>query len=147
LPAKQGRHGVNIWDVRRDDKRRHRKPGFPLEPHLPNERAYKAMCEIIHNPAAGGMVSEWQYGVIAMLILCTLSGGGVGKRYPQIPRRIDPFDMNGLCCCFFDLRVLCASACKKWTHAEAQRTRRSKINKFEQIALARHFSECLDDAR
>jgi hypothetical protein len=68
LPAKQGRHGVNIWDVRRDDKRRHRKPGFPLEPHLPNERAYKAMCEIIHNPAAGGMVSEWQYGVIAMLI-------------------------------------------------------------------------------
>jgi hypothetical protein len=26
----------------------------------------------------------------------------------------------------------------KWTHAEAQRTRRDKINKFEQIALPRH---------
>ena len=40
-----------------------------------------------------------------------------------------------------DIRVLCASACKKWTHAEAQRTRRSKINKFAQIALPRHHSK------
>jgi hypothetical protein len=34
----------------------------------------------------------------------------------------------------------------KWTHAEAQRTRRDKINKFEQIALPRHSKKGEDDA-
>jgi hypothetical protein len=71
LPAKQSRHSVNIGNVRRNDKRRHRKAGFPLKSHLANKTTDKAMCEIIHRPAAGAMVPEWQYGVIAMLIFCT----------------------------------------------------------------------------
>jgi hypothetical protein len=54
------------------------------------------MCEIIHIASADGLGPKWQYGVIAMRILCTQSGGGVGKQYPQIPVRVEIFDNNGI---------------------------------------------------
>jgi hypothetical protein len=75
LPAKQSRHGVNIWDVRRDNQRRHRKAGFSFQTHLPNKRANKAMCKIIHESTADGLGPEWQYGVIAMRNLFMQSDG------------------------------------------------------------------------
>ena len=48
LPTKQGRHGVNVRNVRRDNQRRHRKAGFPFQTHLADERADEAVCEVIH---------------------------------------------------------------------------------------------------
>ncbi len=48
LPAQQCRHRVNIGDIRSNDERGHGKASPTLQPHLPDERANKAMCEIIH---------------------------------------------------------------------------------------------------
>ena len=48
LPTQQNRHGVNIGDIRSNNQRGHGKASPTLQPHLPDERANKAMCEIIH---------------------------------------------------------------------------------------------------
>jgi hypothetical protein len=48
LPTQQSCHGVNIGDIRSNDERGHGKASPTLQTHLPNQRANKAMCEIIH---------------------------------------------------------------------------------------------------
>ena len=95
LPAQQSSHSINIGNVRRDDKRRHRKAGFPLETHLANKRADEAVSEIIHKSAAGAMVPEWQYGVIAMPILCTQrTPRGHKNKFEPIALRPNMLDLS-----------------------------------------------------
>jgi hypothetical protein len=48
LPTQQSCHGVNIGDIRSNNQRGHRETRFALQAHLPNKRANKAVCEIIH---------------------------------------------------------------------------------------------------
>jgi len=40
---------VHIRQVRADDQRRHGKAGGALQPRLPQHRADKAMCQIVHD--------------------------------------------------------------------------------------------------
>jgi hypothetical protein len=49
VATKQYRDGIYIGNVGGDDQRRHRQPGFALQPGLPKQRANQTMCKIIHH--------------------------------------------------------------------------------------------------
>src|SRR3546814_3507839 len=51
--AIEGAARVDIGQIGRQDQRRHGKPGPPLEPHLPQQRADQAVRQIIHRAIRG----------------------------------------------------------------------------------------------